>query len=117
MGHAADVFAAQPGDLLLTIKIKDHEYFKRHEKTIQTEVPITLVEALLGANITIQTLAGPLNITTKPGVSTGDKMTLKHFGVPEFNPPENYDPELLRGDHIVRFRVLMPQYNPKGTSK
>ena len=49
MGHAADVFAAQPGDLLLTIKIKDHAYFKREQKNIETEVPISLVEAVLGA--------------------------------------------------------------------
>lgn len=93
MGHAADVFAAQPGDLLLTIKVKEHEYFKRHDKTIETEVVITLVEALVGAKLTIQTIDGPLTIQTAAGVTTGDKMTLKHYGVPEFNPPENYDPQ------------------------
>ena len=93
MGHAADVFAAQPGDLLLTIKVKEHEYFKRHDKTIETEVVITLVEALVGAKLTIQTIDGPLTIQTIAGVTTGDKMTLKHYGVPEFNPPENYDPQ------------------------
>ncbi len=93
MGHAADVFAAQPGDLLLTIKVKEHEYFKRHDKTIETEVVITLVEALVGAKLTIQTIDGPLTIQTTAGVTTGDKMTLKHYGVPEFNPPENYDPQ------------------------
>jgi molecular chaperone DnaJ len=102
--------------LLLTIKVKEHEYFKRQDKTIETEVVITLVEALLGAKLTIQTIDGPLTIETVAGLTTGDKMTLKHYGVPEFNPPENYDPQTLRGDHVVKFRVLMPQYDPNGTS-
>lgn len=66
------------------------------------------MEALLGSKITIQTIDGPLTINTKAGISTGDKMNLKHYGVPEFNPPENYDPQQLRGDHVVKFRVLMP---------
>ena len=35
-------------------------------------------------------------------------MVLKHYGVPEFDPPENYDPTLLRGDHIVVFKVRLP---------
>jgi len=66
------------------------------------------VEALLGTKITIQTIDGPLSIITKPGLSTGEQMILKHYGVPEFNPPENYDAQELRGDHVVKFRVLMP---------
>ncbi len=92
MGHAADVFTSQAGDLLLTVNIKEHEFFKRNGKTIETEIPITLVEALKGAKITVQTLDGPLTIITKPGVCSGDAMTLKNYGVPEFNAPDGYDP-------------------------
>jgi len=33
---------------------------------------------------------------------------LKHYGVPEFDPPENYDPIKLRGNHIVQFKVRLP---------
>jgi len=33
---------------------------------------------------------------------------LKHWGVPEFDPPDLYDPTLLRGDHIVVFKVRLP---------
>ena len=53
MGHAADVFTSQPGDLLLTVNIKQHEFYKRVGKDIETEVPLTLVEALKGAKITV----------------------------------------------------------------
>lgn len=38
-------------------------------------------------------------------------MVLKHQGVPEFDPPENYDPHLLQGDHILSFKVRLPEEN------
>lgn len=53
MGHAADVFTSVAGDLLLTININQHEFFKRSGKNIETEVPVTLFEALKGAKITV----------------------------------------------------------------
>ena len=40
-------------------------------------------------------------------------MVLKHYGVPEFEPPENYDEVQLRGDHIITFKVNLPTYNSK----
>ena len=93
MGHAADVYSSQAGDLLLTVVVKGHDFFTR-DKTldIRSEVEITLAEALLGTKITISTVHGPLNINVEPGTSTGDEMRLKHWGVPEFDPPEHYDP-------------------------
>ena len=42
MGHCSDVFSSQPGDLLLTVKVKDHEHFELKDKDILSEVPITL---------------------------------------------------------------------------
>ena len=44
-------------------------------------------------------------------------MALKHFGVPEFNPPSEYDPRELRGDHILKFKVILPDYDPNGDSE
>ncbi len=111
MGHAADVFSSQSGDLLLTVKIKDHEFFTRNENNIHSEVPLTLKEAMIGATITVMTIDGPLTVVTKPGVSSGDTMTLKHLGVPEFSPPDGYDHQTLRGHHIITFKVLLPEYN------
>lgn len=117
MGHAADVFTSLAGDLLLTVCIKEHDFFKRVDMNVETEVPITLVEALKGSRITVQTVDGPLTIVTRAGICSGDTMNLKHFGFPEFNPPDGYDPETLRGDHIIKFKVLLPEYDPEGTSQ
>ena len=118
MGHASDVYTSFAGDLLLVIKVKKHEFFERvGEKDIETEVPLNLVEAIRGAKITIQTIDGPLTIVTKPGVCTGDTMRLKHFGAHEFNPPDAYDPQTLRGDHIVKFNVILPEFDPDSQSE
>ena len=66
---------------------------------------------MIGATITVMTIDGPYTVVTKPGVSSGDTMTLKHLGVPEFSPPDGYDPQTLRGHHIITFKVLLPEYN------
>ena len=110
MGHAADVYTSQAGDLLLTLNVMPHDFFKRENKLdIRSEVELTLAEALLGTKITISTVHGPLNIEIDAGTSTGDEIVLKHKGVPRFGQQEsNEDPELLRGDHIVVFKVLLP---------
>ena len=44
-------------------------------------------------------------------MSSDDTFVLKHWGVPEFNPPDEtdiYDLTQLRGDHIIKFKVLLP---------
>ena len=72
MGHAADVYTSHAGDLLLNIKVKKHDFYERVNKLdIQTEVELTLAEAILGTEMTISTVHGPLNIKVDPGTSTG----------------------------------------------
>lgn len=72
MGHAPDVFASLPGDLLLTVKVKEHAHFKRDAKNISSEVPLTLLEAIQGATITVNTVYGPVTFNSLPGVCSGD---------------------------------------------
>ena len=112
MGHAADVFTSVPGDLLITIKVQPHDFYEREENNIKTTVELTLSEAILGTKLTISTVHGPVTIEVEPGQCSGDQMVLKHYGVPEFDPPEEYDEVMLRGDHIVTFKVFLPKYNP-----
>jgi len=41
-GHASDVYQGAAGDLLLNIKVKEHNIFKRENQNIIIEVPLTL---------------------------------------------------------------------------
>lgn len=67
LGHASDVHSSVAGDLLLTVKVKDHDHFKVKERDILTTVPITLTQAILGDKITIDTVDGKLNIEIPEG--------------------------------------------------
>ena len=90
MGHASDVFTSAAGDLLLTVNVKKHDFYERVNKLdIQTEVELTLAEAILGTELTVSTVYGPLNIRVQAGTSTGDTMVLKHKGVPQFDTPDD----------------------------
>jgi molecular chaperone DnaJ len=93
----------------LTIKVKPHDIFKRDGLNVISEVPITLTEAILGSKLTVDTLEGKLNIEIKPGTNSGSEFILQHFGMPPFHVPDNYDVNLLRGDHILKFKVVIPQ--------
>ncbi|CDW82025.1 chaperone protein [Stylonychia lemnae] len=108
IGHASDVFQGSPGDLLLHIKVKEHTIFKRENQNIISDVALNLSQAILGCKLTIETLEGKINIEVNPGVINGQEMILKNLGIQPFHPPDNYDINSLRGDHIIRFRVQLP---------
>ena len=58
--------------------------------------------------MTVETLDGNLNIEVKPGTNSGQQFVLKNLGMPPFQPPDNYDVNKLRGDHIIKFKVVIP---------
>lgn len=67
LGHASDCYTSAPGDLLLTLKVNEHPFFRRKEQTIIADLPITISQAILGADVTIETVDGPINIKVPPG--------------------------------------------------
>jgi DnaJ-class molecular chaperone len=86
------------GDALIDIVITPHPFFVREGQTIRLELPITLLEAVLGGKITVPTPAGPVAMTIKPGTDTGMELRLKGRGVPAHgNQPA--------GDLYVKLRV------------
>lgn len=72
-------------------------------------MPLSLTQAILGCTLTVETLSGKMNVEVHPGVGDGEQLVLKNLGVQPFHVPENYDLNSLRGDHIVRFKIKMPQ--------
>jgi molecular chaperone DnaJ len=62
----------------------------------------------LGCKLTIETMDGKLNIEVPQGTNSGDELRLSLHGMPPFQPPEHYDPALLRGDHVIKFKVIIP---------
>ena len=69
------------GDLLVAISVRPHQIFERDGTTLFCEVPITFVEATLGAEIEVPTLTGTTKVTIPEGTQTGTRFTVKGEGI------------------------------------
>lgn len=96
---------AESGDAYIEIGIKPHPHFKREGKDIYSEVPISIFEAVNGAEIEVSTLDGKVMLKVPPGVSTGSKLRIKNKGAGKADD---------RGNHIVNLRVVSPKEPPAG---
>eukprot|EP00761_Pharyngomonas_kirbyi_P013106 gb/GECH01013133.1/.p1 GENE.gb/GECH01013133.1/~~gb/GECH01013133.1/.p1 ORF type:complete len:312 (+),score=56.27 gb/GECH01013133.1/:1-936(+) len=93
----------QPGDRVILIMQKPHDRFTRCKADLYTTVEVSLLEALTGTTIQIETLDGRnLKIPVNDVVHPGYKRTLKGEGMPHLRGPG-------RGDLVVMFKVQFPQ--------
>jgi molecular chaperone DnaJ len=90
------------GDLYVEIRVIPHKKFVRDGLTIHLEMPITMTQAALGAEIDIPTVDGDEKFTLKAGTQPGDKTVFKGKGM--FNVRNQNQ----RGDQIVTFKVVIP---------
>lgn len=68
------------GDLYIEIHVRPHEFFKREGNHVVCEVPITFVQAALGAEIEVPTLSGTAKLKIPPGTQTGKVFRFKGKG-------------------------------------
>jgi curved DNA-binding protein len=88
-------------DIVLVIKVSEHPLFTRAGADLACEVPITLAEALLGAEVPLESLRGRLLVKIPPGVQPGQNLRLTGQGLPVLRGSR-------RGDLLVRIRVVLP---------
>ena len=91
------------GDLIITIQVKPHSVFEREDFDIYCEIPITVAEATLGAEIKIPTLEDAVSYTIPEGTQPGTTFTLRGKGIPYVNNNNR------RGDLIFRVNVEIPR--------
>ncbi|HEY5330716.1 MAG TPA: J domain-containing protein [Acidobacteriaceae bacterium] len=100
---------ATAGDLYLIIKVGAHKLFQRVGDDIHVKVPVTVMEAALGAKIDVPTIdgsgggAGHTQLKIPPGTQTGQKLRMREKGVPSATR------EGARGDQIVEVQVVVPK--------
>jgi len=70
------------GDLYINVHVKEHSVFVREGSDIFCDVPITFVEAALGATIKVPTLEGDIDYEIPEGTQTGSRFTLREKGMP-----------------------------------
>jgi molecular chaperone DnaJ len=98
---AAGPRGGPPGDLYLHLRARPHATLTRDGFDLRTTLRMTMAQAALGAQLEVETLEGPEEITVPPGCPTGHEMRLRAKGVPHLQ-------RRGRGDLLVTFWVETP---------
>lgn len=99
-GQGAPGFGDGPaGDLYLKIKLVPHPLYDVAGKDLMLTLPVTPWEAALGANVTVPTLSGKINLAIKPDSQSGTRLRVRGKGLPGKDAP---------GDLYVILKVVMP---------
>jgi len=94
--------AGQKGDLYLVIHVADDPRFEVTGDDLHTEVSIDLYTAVLGGEVTIQTLSGNVVLTIPAGIQPGQSIRLAGRGLPRLNSSGN------KGDLFAHIKVKIP---------
>lgn len=87
------------GDLLVTVLVSNHPVFTRDGNNLRVQVPVTFIEATLGATIEVPTLGGPpVKLKVAAGTPSGRTLRVKGKGVQKSTP----------GDLLATIEVAVP---------
>lgn len=89
------------GDLYVRICVQEHEFFKREGNDVICRMPVSFVDAALGADLEVPTLEGTEKMQLPEGTQPGDVLRLKGKGIPRLKGQG-------RGDQIVLLDVRIP---------
>jgi molecular chaperone DnaJ len=90
-----------PGDLYVYVSVKPHDFFKRNDEHVICQVPISFVQAALGADIHVPTLTGKKKLNIPKGTQPGEIFRFKGEGIPSLR---GYG----KGDQIIQVLVKTP---------
>lgn len=90
------------GDLYITFNINPDPNFERVGDDLKTKVTIDLYTAVLGGEVTVNTLDGSVNLKVKPGTQNGVMVRLKGKGFPVYKKEGQF------GDLFATYDVKLP---------
>ena len=90
------------GDLLVTIRVRRHPLFRRQDNDVYITMPITIVQAALGATVKVPTLDGTVEYDIPEGTQPGTRFRLRGKGIPFLRGRG-------RGDQYVTVDVEIPK--------
>ena len=96
----AGLAGGAPGDLFLKVRIRPHPVFRLRGRDIESDVTIHPDQAVLGGQVTVPTLDGPVTLTIPSQSPVGRRLRLRGKGLP--------GEENKRGDHYVRIVIDIP---------
>ena len=102
-GHGGPGINGGPnGDLYITFSIANHPKIKRLGNNLYTTADLDLYTALLGGEITMDTLSGKVKLRVKPETQNGSKIKLKGKGFPVYKKEGHF------GDLYVTYVIKIP---------
>lgn len=102
-GHgSAGVNGGPAGDLYITFLIADDARFKRRGNDLLATVPLNLYTAILGGEITADTLTGQVKVKVKPETQNGTQVKLKGKGFPVYKKEGEF------GDLYITYNIQLP---------
>uniref|UniRef100_A0A7N0TPM7 CR-type domain-containing protein n=1 Tax=Kalanchoe fedtschenkoi TaxID=63787 RepID=A0A7N0TPM7_KALFE len=90
------------GDLYVYLDVEEIPEIQRDGVNLRSTVPISYLEAILGAVVKVKTVEGVSDLQIPPGTQPGDVLVLAKKGVPKLNKPS------IRGDHLFTIKVTIP---------
>ncbi|MFN7226980.1 MAG: DnaJ C-terminal domain-containing protein [Holosporales bacterium] len=98
-GRLSGGFGA-PGDALVRVMIQPHVALAREGLNIISTIPVTLLEALDGASIPVQTIHAKVALKIPPQSNADTMLRLRGQGVHAAE---------AKGDHLVRLKIVLPE--------
>ncbi|MDO3641698.1 J domain-containing protein [Mucilaginibacter sp. L3T2-6] len=90
------------GDLYITFIVADDPIFKRNGSDLYANVKLDLYTAVLGGEVTIDTLDSKVKIKVKPETQNGTKVKLKGKGMPVYKKENHF------GDLYITYDIQVP---------
>ena len=101
-GGPAPQEGGQRGDLYVEVRVRAHKHLTREGDLILSEVTISMVEAVLGTEVDVETVDGEVTMKIPAGTQPGTNFKLSGHGAPRLGSDE-------RGPHIVTVNVEIPK--------
>jgi molecular chaperone DnaJ len=97
----ASLNGGAPGDLYVNVTVIPDPRFRREGPDLYYDLKIGFPQAALGAEVTVPTLEGPVQMAINPGTQPGTILRLKGKGLPKLDG-------FGRGDQFVVVNVTVP---------
>lgn len=105
-GAVKDPGGGPAGDVVITVRVQPDPRFERRGADLVTDLPLTLAEALLGAEVPVPTPTGSVKLRVRPNTQDGQEIRIPGRGLPKRGGSG-------KGDLVVSTRVVLPTLDDK----
>merc|ERR1719506_1499186 len=93
---------APRGNLIVVVLVEEDDYFIRDGADVHTEIPISIVQAILGGTVDVKTLEGTVEMKVPKGCQPDTKLMLRGKGIQRLHGA-------LKGNQIAHLKVVIPK--------